>query len=333
MELREIEVFLVLAEELHFARTAERLHLSPSRVSQTVRALEARVGGALFERTSRRVRLTALGEQLRDGLRPAFDQVGRAVAEARDTARGPGGDVRVGLLSLAAGGSRFDAVVERFEQRFPACRVEVLEAFPGRALERLRTGELDALVHWLPLRQAGLTVGPVLLDAAPVLAVPVGHPLAERGWATTEDLGDHVVLEAEGMLPADTLDELVPRLTPSGRPVRRRGREGRMAEVLSLVARGRVVHPTVDSLGDHYRHPGVVLVPLRGAPRRRSALVWVTGRTTPALLALAAAFSSSSPRPDSGAADGSPGAGDQAERAAPDATSSGADPATGSPPW
>lgn len=256
MELREIEVFLVLAEELHFGRTAERLYLSPSRVSQSVRAMEARVGGTLFERTSRRVRLTALGEQQWDGLRPGFDQVRRAVAEARDAARGPDGELRVGLLSLAAGGSRFDTVVERFERRFPACRVEVLEAFPGEALERLRTGELDAIVHWLPLRQPGLAMGPVLLDAAPVLAVRVRHPLAERGWATLEDLGEHVVLDAEGVLPAEALDELVPRLTPAGRPIRRRFREGRMAEVLSLVARGRVVHPTVDSVGDHYRHPG-----------------------------------------------------------------------------
>ena len=317
MELREIEVFLVLAEELHFGRTAERLYLSPSRVSQSVRAMEARVGGTLFERTSRRVRLTALGEQQWDGLRPGFDQVRRAVAEARDAARGPDGELRVGLLSLAAGGSRFDTVVERFERRFPACRVEVLEAFPGEALERLRTGELDAIVHWLPLRQPGLAMGPVLLDAAPVLAVRVRRPLAERGWATLEDLGEHVVLDAEGVLPAEALDELVPRLTPAGRPIRRRFREGRMAEVLSLVARGRVVHPTVDSVGDHYRHPGVVLVPLRDAPRRRAALVWMAERPTPALLAFAAAFSDDQITDEAARSDG------QAVRAAPAGTRPG----------
>ncbi|MET7345564.1 LysR family transcriptional regulator [Streptomyces sp. NPDC087866] len=58
MERYEIETFLALAEELHFARTAERLQVSPGRVSQTVKALERRIGGALFERSSRHVALT-----------------------------------------------------------------------------------------------------------------------------------------------------------------------------------------------------------------------------------------------------------------------------------
>ncbi|MGI5130959.1 LysR family transcriptional regulator [Pseudonocardia sp. CA-107938] len=288
MELREIEVFLALSEELHFGRTAERLHLSQSRVSQSIQAMESQVGGALFERSSRRVRITALGAQLRDGLRPGVEQIRRAVTEARDAARGPSGELRIGLLSLGAGGPEFDALVEGFEQRFPACRVEVLEAFPGKALERLRTGELDALVHWLPLRQPGISVGPVLLDAEPVLAVRRGHPLAERGWASVEDLADHAVLDAEGVLPPETIEELTPRFTPSGRPIPRHGREGRMAEVLSLVARGQVVHPTAASVGDHYGHPGVVLVPLRDGSRRRSALAWVTDRPNPALHAFVA---------------------------------------------
>ncbi|MGH2805599.1 MAG: LysR family transcriptional regulator, partial [Thermoleophilaceae bacterium] len=72
VELRDIRAFLVLADELHFGRTAERLGLTQSRVSQTIRTLEARLGGPLFERTSRRVRLTALGERLRDAAEPAY---------------------------------------------------------------------------------------------------------------------------------------------------------------------------------------------------------------------------------------------------------------------
>jgi hypothetical protein len=61
-EIREVEIFLVMAEELHFRRAADRLYLSPSRVSQAVRALEDRVGARLFDRTNRWVRLTPLGE-------------------------------------------------------------------------------------------------------------------------------------------------------------------------------------------------------------------------------------------------------------------------------
>ncbi|MCA2221070.1 helix-turn-helix domain-containing protein [Nonomuraea aurantiaca] len=58
MELRDIEIFLTLCEELHFGRTAERLHVTPARVSQAIKKQERRVGAALFERDNRRVALT-----------------------------------------------------------------------------------------------------------------------------------------------------------------------------------------------------------------------------------------------------------------------------------
>jgi DNA-binding transcriptional LysR family regulator len=78
-----------LAEELHFGRTAERMFTSRSRVSQVIRAMETRAGGRLFERTSRQVRLTPLGEQLRDRLRPGYDRAGtrRWTGEQRGKAR------------------------------------------------------------------------------------------------------------------------------------------------------------------------------------------------------------------------------------------------------
>ena len=93
-DLREIRVFLVLAEELHFGRTGERLRLTPSRVSQMIRTLEARLGGSLFDRTSRRVRLTPLGERLRDQITPAYEQLERAFHETRNAATGIAGTLR-----------------------------------------------------------------------------------------------------------------------------------------------------------------------------------------------------------------------------------------------
>jgi DNA-binding transcriptional LysR family regulator len=71
MELREIEIFLALAEELHFSRTAERLHVSQARISQTIKKLERQVGAPLFDRTSRSVAPTPIGARLRDDLAPA----------------------------------------------------------------------------------------------------------------------------------------------------------------------------------------------------------------------------------------------------------------------
>ena len=289
MDLREIEIFLVLTEELHFGRTAERLYLSQPRISQTIRAMESRVGGLLFERSSRRVRLTALGVRLEEQLRPAYEQIGRAFAEVRDVASGVTGELRVSMLTFAAGGPWFASRVRSFEVENPGCKVIVYEAFPGEALNRLRRGELDVMAHWLPLAQPDLTIGPILAREERGLAVQVGHPLAERGWATVEDLGDYAVADADGTLPAETLEVVCPRRTPAGREIRRRDPEGRMVEVLSLVARGEIVHPTVVSLPDYYAYPGVTTISLRGMPALESALVWVTKRETAAIRAFAQA--------------------------------------------
>ena len=97
MDTAEIEVFLVLAEELHFGRTAERLRLPQPRVSRLVAALERRAGGALFERTSRRVRLTPLGQQLASQLRPAYAQLTAALDDARAAARQAAGVLAIGF--------------------------------------------------------------------------------------------------------------------------------------------------------------------------------------------------------------------------------------------
>jgi DNA-binding transcriptional LysR family regulator len=83
VELRDIEIFLVLAEELHFRRTAVRVRVSPARVSRSIKQQERRIGGVLFERTSRSVRLTPLGRQLRDDLHPVHHGLHESIERAR----------------------------------------------------------------------------------------------------------------------------------------------------------------------------------------------------------------------------------------------------------
>lgn len=87
IETRNIEIFLTLAKELHCARTAERMLMSPARLSLRLQALERRLGGRPFERSSRRVQLTPLGETLLRDLRPAFEQLEHVLQETRTHAR------------------------------------------------------------------------------------------------------------------------------------------------------------------------------------------------------------------------------------------------------
>lgn len=103
MNLAQVEAFLILADELHFGRTAERLALSQPRVSRLMAALEREVGGVLFERTSRRVRLTPLGIRLRAGWQPAFTQIHAALDDSRAVARQPAGVLRIGFTNTTDG--------------------------------------------------------------------------------------------------------------------------------------------------------------------------------------------------------------------------------------
>ncbi|MFC7587940.1 LysR family transcriptional regulator [Nonomuraea antimicrobica] len=84
VHVQEIECLLVLAEELHFGRTAERLGCSQSRVSQLVAGLERRVGVRLVDRTSRSVALSRFGAQFVEDVRPAYQALSRVIVQARD---------------------------------------------------------------------------------------------------------------------------------------------------------------------------------------------------------------------------------------------------------
>ncbi|MET9362866.1 LysR family transcriptional regulator [Streptomyces sp. NPDC006632] len=124
LERHEMEAFLALAEELHFGRTAERLHVSTARVSQTIAKLERRVGAPLFHRTSHRVELAPLGRDLYDEVRPAWDRISAAVVRAVEPGRGVTGTLRVAFTGRAAG-QLLVAAAQEFRARHPDCDVQI----------------------------------------------------------------------------------------------------------------------------------------------------------------------------------------------------------------
>jgi len=103
MELRDIEIFLTLAEELHFGRTAERLHVTASRVSHVIKKQEREIGAPLFERTSRAVRLTEVGERLYRTLRPGYRQIIDGIAEVTASVRDIDGTLTLGSMGPRPG--------------------------------------------------------------------------------------------------------------------------------------------------------------------------------------------------------------------------------------
>lgn len=273
VELRDLRLFLVLAEELHFGRTAERLSLTTSRVSQTVRALERKLGGQpLFRRTSRMVELTEAGRAMHAELVPAVAGLDRVLRTAAFRGRGPG-VVRVGLLNAASGVDLLSRAIERFEATYAGATVLLSTTPFDDRLGPLHRREVDLVVTRLPLEQPDIAVGPVL-SAGDQRVVMVGrtHPLAGRADLSVEDLADHGVRRPYG-LTTEQAQATCPAVTPSGRPIRFVDAPlDDNAELLYLLARGRLVHPTVAPFAEHFQHPDVVAIPLRDLPPSTCAL-------------------------------------------------------------
>jgi len=272
VELRDIEIFLTLAEELHFGRTAERLHVSQARVSQAIRAQERRIGAPLFDRSSRVVRLTPLGEQLRGDLRGGYDAIRTGVAKATDAARGMTGTVRLGVMGSV--GHEIRDVIDEFRGRCPDCDVAVREIHFSDPFTAVRTGEMDLALLWRPVREPDLVEGPVLMTEGRVLAVWTEHELADRSSVSMEDLADRVVFDPGPQLPGYWIESMVPRSTPTGRAIPRGPRVSTFHEVLTAVAVGGCITPLNQHVPHYYSHPGVVLLPICDAPLTEWALVW-----------------------------------------------------------
>lgn len=277
-----MRTFLVLADELHFGRAAERLGLSQPRVSRLISALEREAGGPLFDRTTRRVRLTPLGTRLRDGWRPAYGQLLAAFDDARTAARQAEGTLRIGF-TLTTGGAALTRLVRAFTAAHPRCDVQLRETGLRDLYEALRRDDIDVLVSWLAVDEPDLTAGPAIEYRARVLAVSRDHPLTARGSVSAEDLADY---ETAWSPPGALFDAIVPPRTPSGRPVRRTRAAGGLHETLALVASGQIVHPTSAGLPLAQRSD-ITLLPLTGLPPLQLGPIWCTAHENARIRALA----------------------------------------------
>jgi DNA-binding transcriptional LysR family regulator len=276
VELRELRLFLTLADELHFGRTAETLQLTPSRVSQSLQALEHKLGAQLVHRTSRRVQLTPFGERFLRDVAPAYEQLAAVLERANTAARQLEGTLRLGLLSGPAGGPQVVEITHAFEALHPECRVEIVQASWDDPFEGLRENEVDLMATWLPLKQPDLVIGPRLTSQPRVLAVARDHPLANRDTVDVEELADHHVLRFDNW-PKELHEAMLPSRTPTGRPIPgTRIPVGRrtVVDVSVRLARGEFVFPTIASAPPYMGALDLVFVPITGMPPLRSALVW-----------------------------------------------------------
>ena len=287
---REIETFLVLADELHFGRTAERMFISQGRVSQLIGALERRIGAALVARTSRRVQLTDFGAEFLASLSPAYRALTEVIGEAQSRAREVPLPIRVGFQgAIYEAGAR---AISQFERQHPLTVVHIKELPLGDPFSDVLAGRVDAAVVLLPVEEPELKIGPIFSEESQMLALSVEHPLSNRRSVAAEQLAEVSLVPLTGPAPDYWLRVHSPRVTPSGARIHSRGGASTLQEGLSQVASSHTGLILCAATAAHSQRADVRFVPLKGVPNSALGLVWRTDRETPYIRRFADAIES-----------------------------------------
>ena len=189
MELRHLRYFIAVAEELHFTRAAERLHIGQPPLSQAIQALEADVGAQLFARTKRSVRMTEAGKLFLADARRILALSDQAAETARRAERGEAGELRVGFTFSTPLTPFFAAVINRYRSAYPHVRLTLLEMATLRQLDALSQRTLDLGFIRPPERAPSeeLKLTPMRQD--PLVAVlPTTGALARKKTIAMRDL-------------------------------------------------------------------------------------------------------------------------------------------------
>ncbi|TWT05667.1 LysR substrate-binding domain-containing protein [Reyranella sp. CPCC 100927] len=179
IDLRLLQQFVAVAEELHFRRAAERLHMAQPPLSQAIRKLETELGSALFVRTRRQVTLTPAGAALLEVARRTLATLSDGIDQTRRVAAGLAGQITITFLDMSFA-ERLPAILRRFRTAFPHVELRLQEGTTSEQVEALLGGSADVGF----MRRPGIVVPNLeveLVMREPIrVALPRTHPLARR---------------------------------------------------------------------------------------------------------------------------------------------------------
>ena len=186
MDLRQLRSFVAVAEEMHFGRAAERLHVAPTALSRLVRALEDEIGVRLLTRTTRAVTLTRAGLGFLEDAKAILSRTEDAARSAREAADGGGLTLRVGAIDSASA-SFLPAAINALRAVLPDVDLRLTETMTAPQLQMLRTGRLDLALIRPPMTASEFPFE-VLRRERLVALLPDGHPLATQTSVVIADL-------------------------------------------------------------------------------------------------------------------------------------------------
>ena len=187
-ELRGLQCFVTLAEELNFSRAAERLHIAQPALSQQIRALEDRVGTQLIDRTRRPLRLTEAGQYLATEARQILGSLAEVTHGALEIGVGRRGWLSVGFTRSSMY-SVLPPALKAFHQAYPQVELKLFEMLTDEQTDALRDMRIHIGIGRQPLAVPGYTTLPLLRERLVVLMAS-DHPLAKRKKVRIDELAD-----------------------------------------------------------------------------------------------------------------------------------------------
>jgi len=282
MELRHLRYFVAVAEEMHFGRAAERLHIAQPPLSRQIKDLEREIGTPLFERVPRGVELTPAGQAFLPEARLTLAQAERAQRTAQRAALGETGRLRVGFVEAATHSGVLPDVLGFFRVHLPAIGLSLFELDPLRQAEAFRDGRIDLGILQGSMTESATWLREESIYTEPiVLAVPGDHRLAGRARLTLASLADESFVLFPRQTDPALFDEIVARCRKAGFSPRVVQEANGWHTLASLVSAGVGIGFVPKSLTAFQQH-GVVyrVVPDLSVEMKLSA-VWRAGEKSP----------------------------------------------------
>lgn len=253
LEVRQLEYFIAVAEELHFGRAAQRLGIAPPPLSRAIAHLERRLGVALFERTSRRVDLTPAGRVFLVEARKALEAIDRAAQRAVHAGAGA---LRV-AVAPGMGSGPLRELHRRYQARHGHDTIQLI--FTNDQAAAVRDGRADVALLCATEDLRDLDSSDVA-EEHPIALVPANHPFADRPDVSLARLRRDPAYLPE--CPVTSLDEIIDRVAL-----------GRLVVVVG--------HSVTDRLGS-----AVIGVPVTGLPATNLLLAWPAESRDPRIVSL-----------------------------------------------
>ncbi|MEP0879766.1 LysR family transcriptional regulator [Funiculus sociatus GB2-M2] len=283
MELRHLHYFIAVAEELHFSRAAQRLHISQPPLSQQIRDLEDELGVKLFERTKRHVQLTEAGKVFLERSYGVLVQLEQAIEATQRIGRGEVGRLAIGFVGSATYTVLPD-ILSAFRAQFPAVELRLHELTTTQQIQALHDKQVDVGIVRSAIVEPGLSVECILQESL-VLALPATHPFSAQTKVSLSTLADESFILFPAKMGPIFYEQIINMCQQAGFRPKVAQEAVQMQTIIGLVAAGLGIAFVPASLQNFHRS-GVIYRSLQEqTPKTGLYLTWRQHDSSPVISA------------------------------------------------